>query len=100
MTGVAYSFYSKPLLRRDTGAISTVVASGLGLLLAEGYLAEQYAETPEGQAQLRRAKSKSKALARYMDDLFHRPSTLQALAAAGKSWMDFSTCDLILTVLQ
>ncbi|KAH6914148.1 hypothetical protein BKA70DRAFT_1369503 [Coprinopsis sp. MPI-PUGE-AT-0042] len=82
LTGVGYSFYSKPLLRRDTGAISTIVASGLGLLLAEGYLAEQYAETPEGQRDVQRVKSESQALARYADDLFHRPSTLQALAAA------------------
>ncbi|EFI28198.1 hypothetical protein CC1G_14225 [Coprinopsis cinerea okayama7 len=79
LTGVGYTFYSKPLLRRDPAAISTAAVSTLALLFAEGYLAEQYSETPEGQRQVRRAKDKTSALARYVDDLIHRTTTLNVL---------------------
>lgn len=72
IAGVGYAFYTKPHLRTSTKAITTSVSAALTLLLAEGYAAEQYSHTPEGQSALRKARERRHWLVNYLHDFVAR----------------------------
>jgi len=55
-----YQLYTQPRLRSDTRYLATAGVSGLVIMGAEGYVAESYRETPEGQARERRLKEKAR----------------------------------------
>ncbi|CDO69192.1 hypothetical protein BN946_scf185042.g94 [Trametes cinnabarina] len=77
--GAAYTYYTKPHLRRDTRAIAATVAAALSLLGAEGYAAEKYRETPRGQREAEKAKKEGAALYRVAREHILRPGVLGGL---------------------
>ncbi|KAH9892744.1 hypothetical protein C8Q73DRAFT_746532 [Cubamyces lactineus] len=77
--GAAYTYYTKPHLRRDARAIASSVAAALTLLSAEGYAAEKYRETPRGQREAEKAKKEGAALYRYAREHILRPGVLGGL---------------------
>ncbi|KAI0358604.1 hypothetical protein OH77DRAFT_1502450 [Trametes cingulata] len=77
--GTAYTYYTKPHLRRDTRAIASTVAAALTLLSAEGYAAEKYRETPAGQREAAKAKKEGAALYRLAREHILRPGVLGGL---------------------
>ena len=79
ISGAAYSFYTKPHLRRDTRAIAAAAAGALTLLSAEGYAAEKYRETPRGQREAAKAKKEGAALYRAAREHILRPGVLGGL---------------------
>ncbi|RDX54970.1 hypothetical protein OH76DRAFT_1478465 [Lentinus brumalis] len=79
ISGAAYTFYTKPHLRRDTRAIASAVAGALTLLSAEGYAAEKYRETPRGQREAQKAKKEGAALYRAAREHILRPGVLGGL---------------------
>ena len=79
VSGTAYTFYTKPHLRRDTRAIASAAAGALTLLGAEGYAAEKYRETPRGQREAEKAKQEGAALYRVAREQILRPGVLGGL---------------------
>ena len=77
--GAAYTYYTKPHLRRDARAVASSVAAALTLLSAEGYAAEKYRETPRGQREAEKAKKEGAALYRYAREHILRPGVLGGL---------------------
>ncbi|KAI0759828.1 hypothetical protein BD413DRAFT_594966 [Trametes elegans] len=77
--GTAYTYYTKPHLRRDTRAIASTVAAALSLLSVEGYAAEKYRETPRGQREAEKAKKEGAALYRVAREHILRPGVLGGL---------------------
>ncbi|KAI0645892.1 hypothetical protein C8Q79DRAFT_723341 [Trametes meyenii] len=77
--GAAYTYYTKPHLRRDTRAIVSTVAAALTLFGAEGYAAEKYSETPRGQREAEKAKKEGAALYRVAREHILRPGVLGGL---------------------
>jgi hypothetical protein len=74
-----YQLYSKPHLRRDTRALSTAAVSALVLLGSEGYVAEAYRKTAQGQAEERRAREEGAYLYQLTRDVVLRPGVLGGL---------------------
>ncbi|KAI0823391.1 hypothetical protein BC628DRAFT_1325257 [Trametes gibbosa] len=77
--GTAYTFYTKPHLRRDTRAIASTVAAALTLFGAEGFAAEKYRETPRGRREAEKAKKEGAALYRVAREHILRPGVLGGL---------------------
>ncbi|OJT13113.1 hypothetical protein TRAPUB_10339 [Trametes pubescens] len=77
--GTAYTYYTKPHLRRDTRAIASTVAAALALFTGEGYAAEKYSETPRGQREAKKAKKEGAALYRVAREHILRPGVLGGL---------------------
>ncbi|EIW62825.1 uncharacterized protein TRAVEDRAFT_26380 [Trametes versicolor FP-101664 SS1] len=77
--GTAYTYYTKPHLRRDTRAIASTVAAALALFTGEGYAAEKYSETPRGQREAEKAKKEGAALYRVAREHILRPGVLGGL---------------------
>ncbi|KAH9858872.1 hypothetical protein C2E23DRAFT_800451 [Lenzites betulinus] len=80
--GTAYTFYTKPHLRRDTRAIAATVAAALTVFGAEGFAAEKYSETPRGQREAAKAKKEGAALYRVAREHILRPGVLGGLLGA------------------
>jgi len=72
-------FYTKPHLRTDTRAISTVAATTLVLLGAEGALADAYVKTEAGKKEKARAKKEGAAIYRQTREVVLRPGVLGGL---------------------
>ncbi|KAI0743946.1 hypothetical protein C8Q80DRAFT_1272567 [Daedaleopsis nitida] len=79
VSGTAYTFYSKPHLRRDTRAIASAVAGTLTILGAEGFAAEKYRETPRGQREAKKAKQEGAMIYRHVREQVLRPGVLGGL---------------------
>ncbi|KAF5389346.1 hypothetical protein D9757_004367 [Collybiopsis confluens] len=58
LAGATRAFYTQPQLRNDRRIIASAVAATLVTLGVEGFAAEKYAQTPQGQAEARRARKK------------------------------------------
>ena len=56
LAGATRAFYTEPHLRRDRKAIASTAAAALAILGVEGFAAEKYHKTPQGQEEARRAK--------------------------------------------
>ena len=87
--GTAYTFYTKPHLRRDTRAIASTVAAALTLFGAEGFAAEKYRETPRGRREAEKAKKEGAALYRVAREHILRPGVLGGLLGVGESRLLF-----------
>ncbi|KAJ7056619.1 hypothetical protein C8F01DRAFT_1154321 [Mycena amicta] len=74
--GAARAFYANPHYRRDTTLISTVAATSLAVLFAEGFAADAYRKTPAGQEEERRAKEEGALIYRHAKEQILRPGTL------------------------
>lgn len=95
MAGTAYAYYSQPHLRRDTKIISSTVIGGLILLGGEGYLAEAYRTTAQGQEEERRAREEGSVIYRHLREQVLRPGVLGGLVGLGAyPWIYFRYCDL------
>lgn len=79
ISGTAYTFYTKPHLRRETRAIVLAVAGALTLLGAEGFAAEKYYETPHGQREAQKAKREGAVIYRHARETLLRPGVLGGL---------------------
>lgn len=76
LSWAGYALYTDPLLRRDTRFLGTTAAAALVILGAEGYAAEQYAQTPRGRDERRRAKKEGAAIYRQTKEIVLRPGVL------------------------
>ncbi|KAG9118652.1 hypothetical protein FRC07_006733 [Ceratobasidium sp. 392] len=72
-------FYTRPHLRTDTRALSTVAVTALVLFGAEGALAEAYLKTDAGQREKARAKKEGASLYRQTHEVVLRPGVLGGL---------------------
>ncbi|KAH8080292.1 hypothetical protein BXZ70DRAFT_1073796 [Cristinia sonorae] len=79
ISGVGYTYYACPHLRRDTKILASTAAAALTLFGAEGYLAETYRKTPAGREEERRAREEGAALYRYSREHLLRPGVLGGL---------------------
>jgi len=79
LSWASYALYTNPPLRRDTKFLTSSAAAALVLLGAEGYAAEQYAQTPSGQEEKRRAKEEGAAIYRHTHEVILRPGVLGGL---------------------
>lgn len=90
--GTAYTYYTKPHLRRDTRAIASTVAAALALFTGEGYAAEKYSETPRGKREAEKAKKEGAALYRIAREHILRPGVLGGLVGVGKFFVAVGLC--------
>ena len=97
LSGTAYAFYTKPHLQRDTRAIVSTVAGALTLLTAEGYAAEKYYESPQGQREAAKAKHEGAVLYRAAREQILRPGVLGGLLGVCKLWF---TCYIVLDLID
>ena len=74
-----YLLYTEPHYRRDARALGAAAAGSLALIGAEGVLAEQYLQTPEGQADKRRALAEGSYLYKTGREHILRPGVLGGL---------------------
>lgn len=72
-------FYTKPHLRHDGRAIGIIAATAIGLLGAEGALADAYVKTDAGKKEKERAKKEGAALYRQAREVVLRPGVLGGL---------------------
>ncbi|KZS98306.1 hypothetical protein SISNIDRAFT_448509 [Sistotremastrum niveocremeum HHB9708] len=77
-----YQFYTKPSLRSDYRLIGGLTAGSLALLGAEGYAAESYRQTAEGQEEERRARKEGAVIYRQSKEIVLRPGVLGGLVGA------------------
>ncbi|KAK7035243.1 hypothetical protein VNI00_012010 [Paramarasmius palmivorus] len=75
LASATHSFYTQPHLRRDRQVIASTIAGALAILGIEGYAAEKYRQTPQGQAEERRAKQEGAILYQWL----MRPGVLGGL---------------------
>ena len=71
--------YTEPHYGRDARALGAAAAGSLALIGAEGVLAEQYLQTPEGQADKRRALAEGSYLYKTGREHILRPGVLGGL---------------------
>ena len=88
ISGVGYTFYACPHLRRNSKIITSTAAAALAIFTGEGYLAEVYRKTPAGREEERRAKQEGAALYRYSREHLLRPGVLGGIVGAGESSCD------------
>ncbi|TCD63031.1 hypothetical protein EIP91_006067 [Steccherinum ochraceum] len=79
ISGVGYTYYACPHLRRDTRALTSTAAAAFAVFGAEGYLAENYRKTAAGREEERKAKEEGAALYRYGREHLLRPGVLGGL---------------------
>jgi hypothetical protein len=91
ISGVGYTYYACPHLRRDTRFLTSTAAAALAVFGAEGYLAETYRKTPAGREEERKAKEEGAALYRYGREHLLRPGVLGGLVGVGAYHISFHT---------
>lgn len=74
-----YTLYTRPALQRDTKVLGLGGASLLALFGLEGFAAQRYAQTPNGQLEAQRAKEEGSALYRHSKEVVLRPGVLGGL---------------------
>ncbi|KAK1229174.1 hypothetical protein PQX77_007746 [Marasmius sp. AFHP31] len=79
LAGASRAFYTQPHLRRDAKVLSGTIAGALALLSLEGYAAEQYRQTPQGQEEERRAREEGAVIYRHLHEQILRPGVLGGL---------------------
>jgi len=79
VAGVGRAFYTRPNLRRDAAAVSSVVTAAIALVTVEGYAAESYRKTTRGQEEERRAKEEGAVIYRHLREVVLRPGVLGGL---------------------
>lgn len=72
-------FYTQPHLRRDRAALSSVVATTIALVSIEGYAAEKYRKTPQGQAEEKQARKEGTLIYKHLHEQVLRPGVLGGL---------------------
>ena len=82
IAAVSYELYTRPALRTDARALTTIGVGALAIMGAEGYAAEQYAQTEKGRREAARAKEEGIALYSRTKDLVLRPGVLGGLVGA------------------
>lgn len=85
--GAARAFYLQPDIRRNSTIVSSTIAATIGLLTAEGYVAEQYIKTPRGQAEQRRVKQEGTLIYKHLHEQIFRPGVLGGLVGLGMSFL-------------
>lgn len=85
ISGVGYTFYACPHLRRNPKIITSTAAAALAVFTGEGYLAEVYRRTPAGRKEEQQAKQEGAALYRYSREHLLRPGVLGGIVGAGES---------------
>jgi hypothetical protein len=78
------AFYVNPQYRRDTAIISSTVAATITLLSLEGYAAEKYRNTPQGQEEERCAKAEGALIYKHAREHILRPGVLGGLVGASE----------------
>jgi len=71
-----YQLYTKPHMRQDTRFLTTSAVTALVLFGGEGYIAENYRRTPEGQAEERRAREEGSYYYNKTKNIVLRPGVL------------------------
>jgi len=71
-----YQLYNYPHTRQDTRFLSTSAIAAITLLGAEGYVAENYRQTPRGQAEERRAREEGSYYYNRTKNIVLRPGVL------------------------
>jgi hypothetical protein len=84
LASVGRAFYINPQYRRDTAIVSSTVAATATLLSLEGYAAEKYRNTPQGQEEERRAKAEGALIYKHACEHILRPGVLGGLVGAGE----------------
>jgi len=79
LASVGRTFYLRPHLRRDATAISLTIATSLALVSAEGFAAEKYRQTAQGQEEERKARKEGALIFRHLHDQIMRPGVLGGL---------------------
>ncbi|KIK67009.1 hypothetical protein GYMLUDRAFT_238360 [Collybiopsis luxurians FD-317 M1] len=79
LAGATRAFYTQPGLRSNRKAIASTAAATFAILSAEGYAAEKYAQTPQGQAEARRAKKEGTLIYKHARESLLRPGVLGGL---------------------
>ncbi|KAJ3818399.1 hypothetical protein F5880DRAFT_1617408 [Lentinula raphanica] len=79
LASASRSFYTQPHLRSDRKVIASTAAASLAILGIEGFLAEQYAQTPSGQREARRAKEEGTLIYKHLQENILRPGVLGGL---------------------
>lgn len=76
--------YLKPNLRRDSAFVFSTAIATVGLLLAEGYAAKKYRQTPRGREEERRAKEEGALIYKKMREVVFRPGVFGGLIGLGE----------------
>ncbi|KAG6897402.1 hypothetical protein C0992_001908 [Termitomyces sp. T32_za158] len=76
LIGAGRAFYTQPHLRQDRAVISSTVAAAFALLSVEGFAAEKYRQTPQGQAEARRARQEGALIYKHLREGILRPGVL------------------------
>ncbi|TFY60524.1 hypothetical protein EVG20_g7385 [Dentipellis fragilis] len=76
LSGAGYLYYTEPRLRNDARVISCTLASTLAVLGLEGYVAESYRNTSEGQKGEGEARSEGSMAYRSAREHLLRPGVL------------------------
>lgn len=80
-----YQFYTRPEIRTDRKVVGGTLAGALVLFGAEGWLAEAYAQTENGQREAQRAREEGSAVWRHTREVVLRPGVLSGLLGIGAS---------------
>lgn len=111
LAGATRAFYTQPHLRSDRKFIASTAAAALAILGVEGFAAEKYHQTPQGQEEARLAKKEGTIIYKvsilaiglsilipfkHLRENVLRPGVLGGFLGLGKSV--FSHCMYILTV--
>ena len=80
---VGYQLYTTPYLRRDTKFLSSTAAAAVALFGTEGFLAEWYAQTPQGQREKARAKEEGAMIYQVTKETVLRPGVFGGLLGLG-----------------
>jgi hypothetical protein len=83
LAGASRAFYVNPQYRRDSVVISSTVAIAVTLLSAEGFAVEKYRQTPQGQAEEKRAKEGT-LIYKHAGEQILRRCVLGGLVGAGQ----------------
>lgn len=65
------------------------MAATLALFSVEGYAAEKYRQTPQGQEEERRAKQEGALIYRHLHDQIMRPGVLGGMVGLGMTSITF-----------
>jgi len=76
LVGAGRAFYVKPEYRHDPVVISSTAAAALLLGSVEGYFAEKFHQSPEGQEAERRAREEGSIIYQHIHEIILRPSYL------------------------
>ncbi|KAJ4468240.1 hypothetical protein J3R30DRAFT_3305713 [Lentinula aciculospora] len=79
LAGASRAFYTQPHLRSDRRVIASTTAAALSIIAVEGFVAEKYAQTPQGQSEARRAKEEGALIYKHLRENILRPGVLGGL---------------------